>query len=324
VNCGTKLEDAWSHCAKCGRARGLAEGKIPDINPYKSPSDKPKFKLGCLSLIFIVIAVGSITSAFSGDGNNTTPTSEPTLTSSKQSIDLADGLEIAGKGILADFAIANCEAIPTSGIGNVGAALARFNEKASSVTEPRKALAFISEQTGAGASLQKFDSEVETALNTLVKSVTNQIDSTKYSFDAFSWNEDLEAALIENCPDLSPLKSLAERVTEFEKQSKRLNALADSVPWYPEGFEAFSADVATKFVRGRGCDYGSCWNYDIVTKRPCSLLYVEMNIFDSSDSLVDWTNSTARNVVAGEIVKVQMNTFEDAAESGRITEITCS
>lgn len=82
--------------------------------------------------------------------------------------------------------------------------------------------------------------------------------------------------------------------------------------------------VATKFVLGRGCDYGSCWNYDIVTKRPCSLLYVEMNIFDSSDSLVDWTNSTARNVVAGEIVKVQMNTFEDAAESGRITEITCS
>lgn len=323
VNCGTKLEDAWSHCAKCGRARGTLEGKIPDINPYKSSSEKPKFKLGCLSIIFIVIAVGTITSAFSGGGDGGDPASQPTLTSSKQTISLADAAELTGEGTLAEFAATKCDAIPTSGIGELGASLARFNEKASDVSEPRKALAFISKQTGAGESLREFNRELQSALGEMVGEIVGRLDSSKYEVDPDSGNDDLEAALIENCPQLSALKSLRERSQEFERQTNRLNALADSVPWYPDGYETFGIDSRFAYQNVGGyCELGdSCARFKIVGNVSCNDLYIEVNFLDSSGVVVDWGNELL-TLPAYQTALVDIATFSDISQ-WQLTELTC-
>ena len=62
---------------------------------------------------------------------------------------------------------------------------------------------------------------------------------------------------------------------------------------------------------------------DVVTWIGCQNLYVEVNFLDSTNSVVDWSNDTARGLRAGDRVKLEFVSFDDSARSTRLVEISC-
>lgn len=323
VNCGSKLEESWSHCAKCGSQRGSAAPVSAKVQVSVEPQSAPKKRLGCLGVLFIVIVVGAITSAFTGGDDEPNPSASPTLTSIKEAMPFDEAVRLARGQNLAEFAASSCSQIKTDSIGEVGSALARFNEKASSITEPRKALAFLSDQTGAGELLGEHERNLNIVLTDLVASIRDQVDTTKYTVNDSGWVAELKLLVITNCPDLGSLKSLEERAEEYERQSNRLQALADSVPWFPDGYSPFGIDSRFAYKNlGGTCDIGdSCARFKLVGNVSCQDLYIEVNFLDSAGVVVDWGNELL-TLPANQIALVDIGTYSDTA-TWQITELNC-
>lgn len=171
---------------------------------------------------------------------------------------------------------------------------------------------------------ETIEASIVSIVTELLEPVEQKVNLEEYYLGG--WVPQFKSASTSACNTslFASLSSSGEDLDWFRQRIEHRNSLGRPSPqWYPDGFQYFSDDVAIKNVKGRGCDYGSCWNYDIVTRTACSSLYVELNVYDSSGAVIDWTNDTARNVSAGEIVKIQLNTYEDEADTGRITEINC-
>jgi len=149
-----------------------------------------------------------------------------------------------------------------------------------------------------------------------------EASSVKYSIEG-SWGQALKTTLIENCEKGTSFTEIEEKFLALKFEVNRVRTLYANLPWYPDGFELFDTNIAYKLAKGRGCDYFDCWNYDVVTKVSCSSLYVEMNMFDSSGAIIGFTNDSARNVSAGQVVKMRFDDPYGDATSGRITEMSC-
>jgi hypothetical protein len=194
------------------------------------------------------------------------------------------------------------------------------------VKEPRKARAFIQDNE-----LQQtnFLSDYQQAFNDGIKATLKVVED-RINFSTFvkggdNWNEVMGEAILKECESLRDYPVVLSQVTELQNELDRIRGLSQNIPWYPDGFSTYTQDIAYKFVTGRGCDYSSasCWNIDVVSKLSCSYLYVELNILDSSGAIIDYTNDAARNVAAGQVVKLSLATFNDSASTGEITQITC-
>lgn len=96
--------------------------------------------------------------------------------------------------------------------------------------------------------------------------------------------------------------------------------------WPPAGFTDWDGEVAYKWTTSTtdsscdGCTYSTM---DVTSLYGCDDLYVEVNFTDSSDSVVDWSNDTASYLSAGQIAKLEFDTYEDYADSTEVTEISC-
>lgn len=81
--------------------------------------------------------------------------------------------------------------------------------------------------------------------------------------------------------------------------------------------------VAAKSLEGE-CDYFRCVAYEIVTERGCpDGLYIEANVLDGGNRVIDYTNDLVASVRVGERAKVILESVEDDAERIRITEVNC-
>ena len=98
-----------------------------------------------------------------------------------------------------------------------------------------------------------------------------------------------------------------------------------SVGWWPEGYFSFYLDdsVAWKWA-DRGCSgSGVCWHVDVISRDGCNSLYAEISISDSSGNLVDWSNDSARGLMAGQVAELQFLSFESGSLTGRLVELNC-
>jgi hypothetical protein len=100
--------------------------------------------------------------------------------------------------------------------------------------------------------------------------------------------------------------------------------------WIPNGFTGFTTDDnlawrwGTKKETNCTYSYGSCWSVVVVTKEGCpSGIYGEIAILDKSDVQIDYTNDTTTLVPAGEKVKMTFDTFNEEAETARLSKLTC-
>jgi len=127
---------------------------------------------------------------------------------------------------------------------------------------------------------------------------------------------------------------LAEKVPELlgdinrlDSQLRLIDTRSQNIPWYPKGFDSFDSNIAYRFLKGseyKCTFYGaSCWGIEIVAKNGCNNLYAELTIFDSADRNIGWTNDSATNVRAGKKAVLVFATYEDGADKGSLSEVSC-
>jgi hypothetical protein len=116
--------------------------------------------------------------------------------------------------------------------------------------------------------------------------------------------------------------------SECGNDSVNTNAASDT-SWIPSNFDSWSADsnVAWRWLKANeyACEYGDgCWGMMLIAKSGCpSGLYVELSLLDKNDVQVGYTNETVGSALPMQKTKMIFNSFEESAESGRISKISC-
>ena len=116
--------------------------------------------------------------------------------------------------------------------------------------------------------------------------------------------------------------------SECGNDSVNTNAASDT-SWIPSNFDSWSADsnVAWRWLKANeyACEYGDgCWGMMLIAKSGCpSGLYVELSLLDKNDVQVGYTNETVGSALPMQKTKMIFNSFEESAESGRISKINC-
>ncbi|NBQ97719.1 MAG: hypothetical protein EBT26_03385 [Microbacteriaceae bacterium] len=116
-------------------------------------------------------------------------------------------------------------------------------------------------------------------------------------------------------------------VDRFNMLLESVNDLASSAPWYPEGYKESPDDsnMAWKWARGISCSYGdSCWHVKVISAVTCTDVYAEINIMDSSGSIIDWTNDTLGYLAPGNVGTLEFRTYNDYAQTGSLTKLHCN
>jgi hypothetical protein len=100
--------------------------------------------------------------------------------------------------------------------------------------------------------------------------------------------------------------------------------------WVPADFNIWSGDTNIAWRWGSRsetkCTYssGSCWSVMVVTKNGCpSSLYGEINIFDSNNVQIAYTNDSLSTVQAGQKVKMTFDTLNEDADTAGIAKFSC-
>lgn len=99
--------------------------------------------------------------------------------------------------------------------------------------------------------------------------------------------------------------------------------------WVPDGYDWHSDDFATKWVTNEGdwpCSDCNFWKLKIVPHYDCySGVYAEINMLDSAETVVDWTNDSLPSLSAGQtgLLVFENYPFDDNIDSGQLTELTC-
>jgi len=101
--------------------------------------------------------------------------------------------------------------------------------------------------------------------------------------------------------------------------------LADQVPWYPEGYNQWAEDPTLAWQWSSGSCYlgDSCWHIKVVSQTGCSSLYGEINIFDSYDNVIDYTNDLVGSLGSYQTAVMEFSTYNDFADTGRLTKLNC-
>jgi hypothetical protein len=126
---------------------------------------------------------------------------------------------------------------------------------------------------------------------------------------------------------------LSRRVAETEEvlrlasdRETRVRDMAADAPWYPKGwFEWDDGSVAYKWTNG-ACDTygGACWTMRVISHNGCpDGLYAEINIEDASGTVIDYSNDTLGSLSSGQQAALEFVTYEGAAHSARLTDVSC-
>ena len=132
--------------------------------------------------------------------------------------------------------------------------------------------------------------------------------------------EQFASALLESC-DLQNRYTQAR--TDYGTIASRWSDArdrADSVPWYPKGFDEWNDGLAYRFVQG-GPDpcYASCfyWTLEVTSLSGCSDgLYAELNMLQGN-RVVDWTNDTLPSLGSEQVGQLQFVSYSSSARDSR-------
>ena len=99
--------------------------------------------------------------------------------------------------------------------------------------------------------------------------------------------------------------------------------------WVPTEFNTWSEDsnVAWRWLKSNEykCDYDrACTGIMIITKNGCDRnLYAEVSLLDKSDVQIGYTNDTVSSALPMQKSKLIFNTYEEGADSVRVSKISC-
>ncbi len=284
VNCGAKLERSWGHCSNCGAKTQTSE-TVSLKSPAPNLKSQPKFKFGCGSVVLILIAAGFISSLSSSRELSNPLPSESVSSSDRQELSLEEAIQktMGASATIQELASVNCFLFEDYSTDF-------FMRLAEEIPAALPNYKKVKEPRKALAFIQDNDLTSANFLSDYQKAFNRGVNATlKVVEDKIDFT--IYAKGPENWNDIMGLAILSE----------------------------------CESLRGRSCEYSSayCWNVDVVSKASCSYLYLEFNVIDSSGAIVDYTNDAARNVGAGQVVKLSLTTFNDSASTGEITQLSC-
>lgn len=303
--------------------------------------DKPRKKSGCFSIALTVIALLLVVSVFNGIARNfgQSPEESPSATTSGETFStkpsgpkpesLLEALGLSEEQYLQGLATV-CPSIELT-IQNSALATKTASRitDLKKVSDPYEAERFVTEREwakalAASATPAEIEAEISDSLNLkLVESKFEGAAQLEVNYPPLH-----NAYLSEFTKDVLDTCGLAETVENLNvlsAQAERVVSLAENVPWYPKGFRAHSDGLTAWKWADRSCSYysGSCSHMDVVSSLGCSSLYVEVNFLDSSDSVVDWSNDTAKSLSPGQIAKLEFVSFDESVTSSQLGEISC-
>lgn len=120
-----------------------------------------------------------------------------------------------------------------------------------------------------------------------------------------------------------------QEVTKSLESTNSAKNEKQSYEWVPKDFEIWNDDpnIAWRWLEPNefNCKYGdSCWGMVIISKDGCpSSLYAELSILDEAGTQVGYTNETMSSALPLQKSKLIFETYEESANSARISKISC-
>lgn len=141
------------------------------------------------------------------------------------------------------------------------------------------------------------------------------------------WKEDWTARVLNECDAKDRYDEIVTIFEDSLEAIERFNIRADSVPWFPEGYDEILSGVAVKWVTSSSsndCYRCTYWTADMISKNGCPAgVYAEIDILDASKRVVGWTNDTLQSLRPGEVGRLQFETYTSSAEYARFSELNC-
>lgn len=95
--------------------------------------------------------------------------------------------------------------------------------------------------------------------------------------------------------------------------------------WVPSGYQAYDDNVAYKF-REKGqidCGYrNSCWQMELISRKGCGSLYVELTRLGPNGENVGYTNDTTKSLAPGQKAVLTFSSFDDD-KTARLSKVNC-
>ena len=143
-----------------------------------------------------------------------------------------------------------------------------------------------------------------------------------------TWKTQWVEAVLDYCKLTEVSKSTEDELRLIDAERSRILTLANSAPWYPEGFAEIQAGIAIRWVDGGSdpCDgYCEYSTLELITKSGCSGLSIEATF--SNDSSSDTDFDFLEQLEPAEKVTVQFQSYdEDIMELGydiEVKEVRC-
>ena len=126
---------------------------------------------------------------------------------------------------------------------------------------------------------------------------------------------------LQTCPDGVKIPA-----SSFCEDSKIVDDADDA--WLSPDFNLWTDDsnVGWRWLKKNEykCDADACWGMMIMAKEGCSNdLYVEIAILDKNDIQIGYSNDVVSSTLPMEKSKMIFNTYEDSADTARISKISC-
>ena len=113
--------------------------------------------------------------------------------------------------------------------------------------------------------------------------------------------------------------------TDSVNESEGKSTIKDTA-WVPDGFTAFNNKVAYKYAESGSYTCPSrtrCIQMEVVSKDGCDSLYVAMAEVNSSGANVGYHKETRAGLAAGQKAILMPDTYNEAADTFRLSKISC-
>lgn len=298
-----------------------------EYNPFESNTPKPKrsmpikaIAIGAGSIVVIIAVIAVVTGIANAKFINVE--NSPALNASLSPAKI--------KQVAMEKCDALALALPTE------AAVQALNQRAAALTKYNSGTARKAQQI-LNASTWVYSTELKDIDGDLARVTAGSLDDVIAKTETIRESDRGEFANLWASPFLTmalDICGLTERVnaarsaqTSFTAAKTSLESYAATVPWYPEGFSEWTGDsnIAWKWVTGMYCDLGDwCWHIKVISDSGCADgVYAELNLLDSGDNVIGFTNDSVASLGAREVAIMELSTYNDRVDSGRLVTLNC-
>jgi len=234
-------------------------------------------------------------------------------------------------GIDLESSFTNCATIQTLIDESPSSETNSLFQKSKKIKDARKASTFVTENS---ISSTRLEQSYVGNLEILLEKDLLKFYSGKDRYDEApgaqrsAWKDQWIDAVLEHCKLSDVSSSTKETLLQIDSEFSRIQTLANSAPWFPEGYTEIQDGIAIRWVEGGPdpCDgYCQYSTLDLITKSGCSGLSIEATFSneESSDTAFDFLEQ----LEPAEKVTVQFQSYDESImELGydiEVTELRC-